>query len=108
MLDWIETKNGYLSIGDRKRLIETRCFFKNNDFVLIDRDGVINLVPKNERYLKSISNLRINLKLINQLPIDPKYICITNQAGISTGEVKNQNLKIINKKIIKILKLRKN
>jgi len=107
LIDGIKTENNYLSIGDSKRLKETQKFFNNNDFILIDRDGVINIVPEGERYLTSLQKLKINKKLIKKLPISPKYLCITNQAGISTGELNIKNLYTINNKIKKILKINK-
>ena len=108
LISGIEIKNGYLSIGDRKRLLITKNYFKNNNIILIDRDGVINTIPKNERYLTSPSKLKINSNFLKLLPKNAKYICITNQAGIATGELKKQNLIKINKKIklnLKKLKL---
>ena len=52
LLAGIENKNGYLSIGDKKRLSLTRSFFLNNDTLIIDRDGVLNELPKKESILQ--------------------------------------------------------
>lgn len=91
--------NGYLSIGDKKRLNQTKKFFLNNDFILIDRDGVLNLKSKYHRYVRNLSELSLNHKFIKKLPNKSKLICITNQAGIATKQVKFDNLLIINEKI---------
>ena len=91
--------NGYLSIGDSKRIEITKKYFLNNDYILIDRDGTLNKVPKSNRYLTNISNIKLNMSLIKKLPKNAKYLCITNQAGLSTGDLKIKNLKKINNKI---------
>lgn len=97
----LKTHNSYLSISDKKRLNITNKFFKNKKIILIDRDGVINLVNKNKRYVKNLNELNFNKKIINILKKfnDFNYLCITNQAGIATGEVTNKDLIKINKKI---------
>lgn len=103
LLAGIENKNGYLSIGDKKRLSLTRNFFLNNNTLIIDRDGVLNKSPKN-RYLTDINDLKINKNLCSKLPKYSNLICITNQAGLSTGDLKEKNLKKINLKIKNYLK----
>lgn len=102
----LEIKNKYLSISDKQRLIETRKYFKKKNIILIDRDGVLNLKSKNSRYITKLDELKMNDKIISILKKFPKmkYVCITNQAGISTGEVKELNLKKINKHIKNYLK----
>ena len=94
----IENKNGYLSIGDKKRLNLTRKLFANNNTLIIDRDGVLNISPK-KRYLADIKELKMNKNLCSKLPKYSNLICITNQAGLSTGDLKVKNLKKINLKI---------
>jgi histidinol-phosphate phosphatase family protein len=105
----IEINNKYLSISDQFRLQETRKFFKKKNIVLIDRDGVLNLKNKNSRYVKNINELRMNDKLISVLKKyeNMKYICITNQAGVATKDVKKLDLEKINK-FIKLYLKRKN
>ena len=97
-------KNGYTSIGDPKRLNITRKLFLNNKFILIDRDGVLNVKSKTERYITSVKNLILNRSLCSKLPKNSKLICISNQAGISTKDLTFQNLRKINNKISKYLK----
>lgn len=102
----IKIDNNYLSISDKKRLFETRKFFKKKNIILIDRDGVLNLKNRNSRYITNVNNLKMNSKIISVLKKFPKmkYVCITNQAGIATGEVDKYKLKKINTFIKKYLK----
>lgn len=98
--------NSYLSISDKKRLAETRKYFKKKNIILIDRDGVLNLKSSKYRYIKKVTELKMNKKIISILKKFPKisYICITNQAGIATGEIKQNNLNKIHSNIKKQLK----
>lgn len=92
----------YLSISDIARLKITRKFF-NKKVVLLDRDGVINYKNKKHFYVRSLNELRINknfIKAYYDILKDKKIICITNQAGIATGDVSKKKLHLINKKII--------
>jgi len=98
LIGGIINKNGYSSIGDKKRLNLTRKLFSNNNTLLIDRDGVLNISPK-KRYLTDIKELKINKTLCSKLPKYSNLICITNQAGLSTKDLTVKNLKKINFKI---------
>lgn len=94
--------SGYLSISDINRLQITRKFFKQK-IILLDRDGVINYKNKKHYYVRSLNELRINFKFIKKYYKLLKYkkiICITNQAGIATGDLKKTNLILIHKKIV--------
>lgn len=101
-----KTHNNYLSISDSFRLKETRKFFRKKRYILIDRDGVINKKNPNFFYVRNIKELFFNEKIISVLQKFPKFkfICITNQAGIATGEVLKKNLNKINLKIKNYLK----
>ena len=91
----------YLSISDPQRLKVTKKYFENK-FVLLDRDGVINKKNSQHRYVRNLNELFINnefLKKYLKFLKNKKIICITNQAGISTGDIKNSDLVKINKKI---------
>ena len=102
----IVNHHGYTSVGDLKRLKSTRRLFSNNNYFLVDRDGVLNVSPK-KRYVTDSSELKINKKLCSKLPKNSNLLCITNQAGLSTKEVSLQNLKKINKLIKNYLKQKK-
>jgi len=106
LLCGIISKEGYSSIGDKIRLNLTRRLFSNNNTLLIDRDGVLNLSPK-KRYVTNIKELRINKILCSKLPKYSSLICITNQAGLSTKDLTISNLKKINLKIKYFLKKKK-
>ena len=98
LLGGIICKNGYASIGDKKRLNQTRKLFSNNNILVTDRDGVLNISPK-RRYLTDVKDLKINKKLCSKFPKYSNFICITNQAGISTKDLTFTNLNKINLKI---------
>jgi histidinol-phosphate phosphatase family protein len=103
LINYFINQTDYLSIGDKKRLKITRKYFKNNNFVLVDRDGVLNVKSKESRYIETIDQLKINkdfIKNILKYKSKIKLICITNQAGIATKQVNVKNLIKINKKII--------
>ncbi len=92
---------GYLSISDAKRLKITNKYFSKK-LILIDRDGVLNLKNKKHFYVRNFKELKINYNFLNKYKKNLRnnfIICITNQAGISTGDLTIQNLKKINKKI---------
>ena len=95
---------GYLSISDVKRLKITRKFFKKK-IILIDRDGVLNLKNKNHYYVRNLKELKINflfIKRFRKFLINKKLLCITNQAGVATGDLTHKNLKLINNRIKEI------
>ena len=97
---------GYLSISDLKRLKISKIFFKSN-YVLIDRDGVLNQKNKNHFYVRNLQELKINYKFIKKLKKIIKnceLLCISNQAGIATGDLSYSNLTKINNKIKRELK----
>ncbi len=94
---------GYLSISDPKRLKETdKCFSKK--VILVDRDGVLNIKNDKHYYVRNLSELKINnffLKRYSKILKKKIILCISNQAGISTGDLTFNNLKKINNKIKK-------
>jgi histidinol-phosphate phosphatase family protein len=100
---------GYLSISDIDRYNNAKKFFKEK-YILVDRDGVLNHKNENHYYVRNLDELKINYSLIKKLKKivkTRKLICITNQAGISTGDLTSQDLKKINKKIKAELKKNK-
>ena len=100
-IDYYINDTGYLSISDPNRLKKTEKFFQKQ-IILIDRDGVLNQKNKNHRYVRTVNELNINLKFIYKYKDKlkaKKIICITNQAGVATGDLKLQDLNKINKKI---------
>ena len=108
-LNGLEIKNKYLSISDKQRLSETRKYFLKKNIILIDRDGVLNLKNEKSRYVRNLGELKMNEKIISILKKFPnmKYICITNQAGIRTKEVKMNELNKIKNYIKNYLRRKK-
>ena len=109
LISYYLNDTGYLSISDRKRLSITRNYFKKK-ILLLDRDGVINIKNPKHRYVRNVNELNINLQFLRKFKKilkKNKIICISNQAGVSTGDIKVQNLKKINKKIKKFYKRNK-
>ena len=98
LIGGIINNNGYASIGDKKRLQTTKKLFLNNNYLLIDRDGVLNISPK-KRYVTNIKELKINKNLCIKLPKHSNLICISNQAGVATKDLTLKNLKSINRNI---------
>ena len=97
---------GYQSISDLKRYEKTKEYFSNN-FILIDRDGVLNLKNDKHRYVRNLSELKIKnlfMEKLKKIIKKSKLLCISNQAGISTKDVSKPELNKINKKIMKELK----
>jgi D-glycero-D-manno-heptose 1,7-bisphosphate phosphatase len=93
----------YQSISDLKRLKISQTFFKSN-YVLIDRDGVLNQKNKNHFYVRNLQELKINYMFIKDLKKiinNHELLCISNQAGIATGDLSYLNLEKINN-IIKL------
>ena len=106
LVNYYHNDTGYLSISDKTRLKKTIKAFKRR-VLLIDRDGVLNEKNKNHYYVRNVNELKINRKLINKLKkvmYKNTILCISNQAGIATGDLKKLNLKMINNKINKYLK----
>jgi histidinol-phosphate phosphatase family protein len=102
---------GYLSISDLKRLKTTQNFFKS-DYILIDRDGVLNHKNKKHFYVRNLQELKINylfIRKLKRIAKNSKLLCISNQAGIATGDLNYLNLEKINNKIkIKLKKYKIN
>jgi histidinol-phosphate phosphatase family protein len=102
LINYYINNTGYLSIGNRKRLKKTQKIFKNNNYILVDRDGVLNHKAKTGEYISNTKQLKINkyfIKKISKYKKKIKLICITNQAGIATKQVTKNNLFKINKMI---------
>jgi histidinol-phosphate phosphatase family protein len=105
-INYFFNDTGYLSISDVKRLKILRIFFKNN-YILIDRDGVLNKKNQKHRYVRNLKELKINyvlIKIIKKIIKKNTLICISNQAGIATGDLSYYNLRKINRKIFLELK----
>lgn len=97
---------GYLSISDLARLKISQNFFRSN-YVFIDRDGVLNEKNKSHFYVRNLNELKINkifIKNYGKILRKKKVFCITNQAGIATGDLSEKNLLLIHNDIKKTFK----
>ena len=105
-VSYFKNYHDYLSIGDNQRLALTKKYFNNDKIILIDRDGTLNKKVKGKRYITDEKEITLNLKLINILKKYKKikYICITNQAGVATGDLTKNKLNKINSKLNELLK----
>jgi histidinol-phosphate phosphatase family protein len=108
-INFIINNSGYLSISDHKRLKKTKKYFSNDKIILLDRDGIINNKNKKHRYVRNLDELNINKSFLRKYKniLKKKIICITNQAGVFTGDVKEKDLTKINNKIINYYKMNK-
>ncbi len=105
-INYFINENNYISISDERRLLKSKQYFVNKP-ILVDRDGVLNLKNEFHYYVRNINELKVNFKFLKQyrkVLKKKKVICITNQAGISTGDLTIKNLNLIHKKIRKIFK----
>ena len=90
----------YYSIGDIKRLSETKKYLKKKKIILIDRDGIINNKANKSHYITNCNELiflKDNIKMMQKLSsIGYSFIIITNQAGLNRNMITNKNYKKIN------------
>ena len=103
LVDFYLNDTGYLSISDPTRLKNTRKYFSKK-VILVDRDGVLNLKNDKHYYVRDLNELKVNtvfLKKYRKILKKKIILCISNQAGISTGDLTLKNLKKINNKIKK-------
>ena len=93
-------KTGYESISDPQRLMKTEAYLKHHKILLLDRDGTLNVKPRRGEYVNSVDEFkwiessRDALKILAQNGFN--FIIISNQAGVSTGTTKIEDLNEIN------------
>ena len=91
---------GYTSISDSVRLASTETYLKHHKILLLDRDGTLNVKPKRGEYVNSIDEFNWIESSMDALQILGErgfsFIIISNQAGISTGVTKLEDLSKIN------------
>ena len=100
--------DNYHSIGDLLRLEKTRNYLIPKRILLLDRDGTINLKAKRGEYITSWRDfifIRDTLNALIKLASEGfKFIIISNQAGVATGDLKIEDLISINKNMKNKLK----
>ena len=96
----VQVKTGYMSISDPLRLSRTEAFLKQHKILLLDRDGTLNVKPRRGEYVNSVDEFKWiessqdSLKILGQNGFS--FIIISNQAGVSTGTTKIEDLNEIN------------
>ena len=92
----VVVKTGYESISDLLRLEKTEAYLKHHKILLLDRDGTLNIKPQSGEYVNSVDEFkwidssRDALKILGQNGFS--FIIISNQAGVSTGATKIEDL----------------
>ena len=103
--------DNYHSIGDIERLKKTIKYLKPKRILLLDRDGIINEKAETGKYITSWKDFKFIKDTINALrklsKNGFKFIIISNQAGVSTGDVNLSELEEIHNKMVKYLKSEK-
>ena len=93
------TDHKYYSIGSKERLPTTRKYFKNEKFILLDRDGVLNKKMPKARYVTNWKEWEWRDGSLEGLEVlkknSYKVIIISNQPGISRGFMTEKNLEEI-------------
>lgn len=98
------TDHRYYSVGSHERLILTEQFLKNEKFIFLDRDGVLNVKASKSNYITKWENWKWidgSLDALNILTKNGyKIIIITNQAGIARGMMSINDLEDIHYKMV--------
>ena len=104
LLSGIIIKNQYYSISDPKRLEKTKEYFTTKKILLIDRDGTINYKAPRGEYITSWKDFIFIKESLSAMKILSnegfKFVVITNQAGVSTGDISIKLLNSIHTKMI--------
>jgi D-glycero-D-manno-heptose 1,7-bisphosphate phosphatase len=91
---------GYASISDSVRLASTETYLNHHKILLLDRDGTLNVKPKRGEYVNSIDEFNWIESSMDALRTLGErgfsFIIISNQAGISTGATKLEDLSKVN------------
>ena len=89
-------RDGYQSISDPKRLQRAENYLKPKKILLLDRDGVINQRAQKGEYISKWKDFKIIDETMEALKILSKlgftFIVISNQAGISRGMIREEDL----------------
>ena len=93
-------KTGYESISDPQRLLKTEAYLKHHKILLLDRDGTLNVKSARGKYVNSVEEFEwigISLEALKILGQNGfSFIIISNQAGVSTGATRIEDLNEIN------------
>lgn len=97
------TDHRYYSVGSWERIELTRAFFSPRKFIFLDRDGTMNVRPKQACYIEKPEDfvwLPDARQAIKELK-DAGYtiILISNQPGIARGRLTEETLEQIHEKM---------
>ena len=99
------TEHKYYSIGNLDRLPITEKYFKDEKFIFLDRDGVLNKKKPKGKYVTEWREWEWREGSLDALKLlkdnENKIILITNQPGISRGVMTEKNLENIHSNMIK-------
>ena len=94
------TRHRYYSLTNLPKYFTASNFFSNRKkYIFLDRDGVINIKPKKGNYVKNLNEFKFKdetkkaLKFLSKKKIN--VIIVTNQAGLSLGNLKLDSLNTI-------------
>ena len=97
------TEHRYYSVGSWERIELTKTFFTPRKFIFLDRDGTLNVRPKQACYIETPEDfiwLPGARRAVKQLK-DAGYaiILISNQPGIARGRLTKETLEQIHNKM---------
>jgi D-glycero-D-manno-heptose 1,7-bisphosphate phosphatase len=98
-----ETNHRYYSVGSHERLPLTETFLARQPAIILDRDGVLNRRPPMATYIRSweqfewLPGALDALQLLKQAGY--RIIVASNQAGIARGELTEDGLGAIHKRM---------
>ncbi|HLV02239.1 MAG TPA: HAD-IIIA family hydrolase [Acidobacteriota bacterium] len=98
-----ETDHRYYSVGSLERLPLTESFLARRATVILDRDGVLNRKPPKARYVRRWEDFQWlpgaleSLRLLRENGY--RVIVVTNQAGVARGEMTEQDLLDIHRRM---------
>ncbi len=97
------TPQQYHSISDPVRLSYTAEFLKHKKLILLDRDGTINIKAPKGSYITSATQFEViadNVAALASLGrLGFRFVVITNQAGLATGDLSEHQLAAIHEKM---------
>lgn len=97
------TEHRYYSVGSWERIKLTEQFFSPRKFIFLDRDGTINIRPPQAQYIESpeefkwLPYAKESIKRLNDNGYE--IILISNQPGIARGNLTEEILQEIHKKM---------
>jgi len=101
------TEHRYYSVGSWEKIEFTKVFFSGKKYIFLDRDGTLNVRPPKACYVEKpedfiwLPDAKKAIKLLNDYGYE--IILISNQPGIARGNLTEEDLNLINNKMIQDL-----